>query len=61
MPFIDYRELSPTNRHIRIRRIEALKAIVRANCYDIGPRDIADGIISDALKDYDRHRRTCGS
>lgn len=48
MPSIDYRELSPANRHARIRRIEVLKAVIRANGYDVGPRDIADGIIDDA-------------
>lgn len=58
MPLTDYRELSPAFRHLRIRRIEALKAIVRANHYDVGSRDIAAGIINDARHTpHHPHRR----
>lgn len=48
MPFIDVRELDPTNRQQRIRRLEALKAVVRANNYHVGSEQIADGIIREA-------------
>ncbi|RJQ46783.1 MAG: flagellar biosynthesis anti-sigma factor FlgM [Gaiellales bacterium] len=58
MPYTDYREFSPAYRHIRIRRIEALKAVVRANNYHVGSRDIAEGIIRDARRDTSFARRS---
>ncbi|MHB0914993.1 MAG: hypothetical protein ACYC5A_09700 [Thermoleophilia bacterium] len=50
MPFSDYRELSPVNRHRRVRRIENLKAAVRANRYEVGSGALAEVIIREARR-----------
>lgn len=50
MPLSDYRELTPAYRHLRIRRIEALKAIIRSHNYEVGAQEIAEGIIEDARR-----------
>lgn len=48
MHSIEYSELDLANREARIRHIEALKVLVRANAYQVDSDDIADGIIDDA-------------
>jgi anti-sigma28 factor (negative regulator of flagellin synthesis) len=58
MIIVNVKDLSPTNRHLRLRRLEILKSIVQAHSYDVGSDKIAEGIISEAEDSSraDRHR-----
>lgn len=57
MPFSDYRELFPVNRHLRVRRIENLKAVVRSHRYEVGSSDLAEVLIREARRQADPPRR----